>query len=155
MLEPTTLSFVIKPFEGTLSVTPAVNGSLLSDLVLGFEREHHFEPAGGYGGLVPTWFDYGPLHSYFLADFAQGNHFAQQGSIYLLGCQCGEVGCWPLEWQGTPKKTARSSGHIFNNYIAQNVTIHSSDHTFLQNRSTWTHWRHLSVTCDESRSDAI
>lgn len=96
MLEPVTLSFVIQPFEGTLSVTPAVNGSLLSDLVLGFEQEHYFEPAGGYGGLVPTWFDYGPLHSYFFGDFAPGSYFAEQGSIYLLGCQCGEVGCWPL-----------------------------------------------------------
>jgi hypothetical protein len=139
MLEPAKLSFVVQPFEGTLSVTPAVNGSLLSDLVLGFEQEHHFEPAGGYGGLVPTWFDYGPLHSYFLGDFAPG---AILQSKVRFTSSAANVGKWAAghcvaTYTG---KTTRSSGRTFNNHIAQSVTTQNSGRTFLQNRSTWTHW---------------
>ena len=107
MLEPRRLSFVVQPFEGTFSITPVVNGSLLSDMTLAFEQEQQFEPAGGYGGLIPTWFDYGPLQSYFLGDFKSGSYFEKMGSIYVLGCQCGEVGCWPLVC-----KVHRISGQI-------------------------------------------
>jgi len=36
------------------------------------------------------------LDSYFLATTAQEDHFDAPGKIALLGCECGEVGCWPL-----------------------------------------------------------
>ena len=49
-------------------------------------------PAGGYGGLVPAFFRYGPLDAYFLGQ-DQGN---PDRRTWLLGCDCGEVGCWPL-----------------------------------------------------------
>lgn len=92
-----TLSFAIQPLRyhpEELSLTPVLSGTALTELALSFEREHSFEPVGGYGGLVPNWFPYGPLDRYFLGesddkDFAEG--------CYLLGCgDCGEVGCWPL-----------------------------------------------------------
>jgi hypothetical protein len=92
-----TLSFAIKPLKHhpeQLSLTPVLNGTLLSELALSFEREHGFEPAGGYGGLVPGWFSYGPLERYFLGE-SDDEYFAN--GCYLLGCgDCGEVGCWPL-----------------------------------------------------------
>jgi len=51
---------------------------------------------GGYGGLIPQWFKYGPLERYFLADFEPNSYFAKMGIVYLFGGECGEVGCWPL-----------------------------------------------------------
>ena len=90
------LSFKIQPFEGSLSVTPVVDEIPLPELVAAFERERQFEPAGGYGGLVPEWFNYGDLDRYFLGDFEEGSYFARLKRVYLLGCYCGEVGCWPL-----------------------------------------------------------
>lgn len=96
MAKPDTLSFAVEPFEGTVSVTPMINGVSLSKLILDFEREQQFEPAGGYGGLIPTSFNYGSLSQYFLGEFENESYFAKLGPIYVLGCQCGEVGCWPL-----------------------------------------------------------
>jgi hypothetical protein len=91
-----TLSFSIQPFEGTRSITPYVNGKSLVKAVAAFEHEREFDPAGGYGGLIPEWFDYGPLNKYFLGDFEPDSYFMNLDGIYLLGCDCGEVGCWPL-----------------------------------------------------------
>ena len=42
-----------------------MNGASLTDVVSAFEREHQFEPGGGYGGLIQQWFEYGPLDRYF------------------------------------------------------------------------------------------
>jgi hypothetical protein len=92
------VSFSIEPFEGVFAITPIVNETPLTDMVASFEREQNFEPAGGYGGLVPEWFNYGPLDRYFLGDFEQNSYFAKMDRVYLLGCgACGEVGCWPLK----------------------------------------------------------
>jgi hypothetical protein len=90
------VSFKVQPFEGTLSITPVVDGTPLPEIVAAFERDEHFEPAGGYGGLIPEWFKYGALDKYFLGDFEKDSYFARMNRVYLLGCQCGEVGCWPL-----------------------------------------------------------
>ncbi len=92
-----TLSFAIEPLKyhsEVLSLTPVLNGVPLSQLAFLFEREQGFEPAGGYGGIVPNWFSYGPLEPYFLGE--SGDDYFAKGS-YLLGCgDCAEVGCWPL-----------------------------------------------------------
>jgi len=92
-----TLSFAIDPlgyYPEELSLTPVLNGTPLTELVLAFERERGFEPAGGYGGIVPNWFSYGSLERYFLGE-SNDEYFAK--GCYLLGCgDCGEVGCWPL-----------------------------------------------------------
>ena len=90
------VSFTIQPFEGTLAVTPVVDGTPFPEMIESFEREHHFEPVGGYGGLIPERFKFGPLDRYFLGDFEKESYFARMDRVYLLGCQCGEVGCWPL-----------------------------------------------------------
>ena len=92
------LSFKVQPFEGALSITPVVDGTPLPEIVAAFEREQHFEPAGGYGGLIPEWFKYGALDKYFLGDLENDSYFAGMNRVYLLGCgDCGEVGCWPLK----------------------------------------------------------
>jgi hypothetical protein len=67
--------------NGPIAVVPSIDGTALTDLVTVFERDRHFEPIGGYGGITPE----------FLVDFMAG-----LDTIYVLGCNCGEVGCWPL-----------------------------------------------------------
>jgi len=96
MAQNVRLSFSIQPFEGVFSIVPLLDGTPLTEMVLSFEGEKHFEPPGGYGGLIPQWFKYGSLSRYFLGDFEPDSYFARLGYVYLLGCQCGEVGCWPL-----------------------------------------------------------
>lgn len=49
---------------------------------------------GGYGGLVPEHFRFGDLSLYFLGSDA--SQWPKKGEASLLGCECGEVGCWPL-----------------------------------------------------------
>lgn len=96
---PSVLSFLIKPLDdhgpAVLTVTPVVDGTPLSELIECFEREQGFEPAGGYGGIIPDLFDFGPLDRYFLGE-SESEYFSHDRACYLLGCQCGEVGCWPL-----------------------------------------------------------
>ncbi|WP_245500021.1 hypothetical protein [Rhizobium leguminosarum] len=68
----------------------------MDQLVADFERATGYtDPAGGYGGLVPSFYHFGPLWRYFLGkeEPVVGN---EQGEIYILSCECGEVGCWPL-----------------------------------------------------------
>lgn len=107
MREEAILSFLVQPFRtDVLSVTPVLNGVPLIELVSRFEGEQRFQPAGGYGGLIPEFFNYGSLSSYFLADFGEDSYFRRLRGIYVLGCQCGEVGCWPLKARvGSDKKS--------------------------------------------------
>ncbi len=76
-------------------VEPFVDGVALSGLAATYEREHSYEPAGGYGGLVPDHFNFGDLSRYLIGDHQHQS--PRRGHLWLLGCQCGEVGCWPLE----------------------------------------------------------
>ena len=97
MQETCTLSFAIEPLsddEPISSIVPIINGVRLTTLVEQFELDRHYEPVGGYAGIVPTHFNFGPLDNYFLATSAD-TPFADKH--WLLGCECGEVGCWPLE----------------------------------------------------------
>jgi hypothetical protein len=97
MQEICTVLFAIEPLsddEPVSSIVPIVNGFRLAALVEEFERERLYEPVGGYAGIVPTHFNFGPLEAYFLATSA-APPFADKR--WLLGCKCGEAGCWPLE----------------------------------------------------------
>lgn len=58
------------------AVVPAIDGRLLTEIV-----------GGTYGGLVPAYFRFGPA----------AEHYApKDGSVPVLGCECGEWGCQPL-----------------------------------------------------------
>lgn len=94
---PNILSFDVgaRRVDGPLIVTPCVDGVALTVLTEQFERSHGMgDHAGGYGGLIPEYFRYGPLDRHFLDDCDE--YFRDLGCIYLLGRQCGEVGCKPL-----------------------------------------------------------
>jgi hypothetical protein len=91
------LSFQLRLLSGgATAVTPCIDGTTLSDLATAYEIMRGYDdPAGGYGGLVPDYMLYGPMDDYFLG---RGTSPCRQedGTQYMLGCQCGEVGCWPL-----------------------------------------------------------
>ena len=90
-----TVSFEIEDGD-FVAVMPFVDGTSLAALVEIYERSKgYLDPAGGYGGLVPAYFNYGPLDQY-LAGRSNTDHWASLNGIYILGCACGEVGCWPL-----------------------------------------------------------
>lgn len=76
------------------SLVPEVDGTSLVTLVGGYESARGYEPAGGYGGLVPEHFDFGDLSLFYLGSGAR--QWPQPGEAWLLGCDCGEVACWPL-----------------------------------------------------------
>lgn len=90
-----TVSFEIEKGD-VFAVTPYVDGTSLVELVEVYERaKGYLDPAGGYGGLVPAYFKYGPLNEYF-AGKSKSEYWENLKGIYLLGCSCREVGCWPL-----------------------------------------------------------
>lgn len=76
-------------------MVPVVNGRTLMDLVTEFEVTRNYEPPGGYGGLVPAFFNFGDLRAYLLG--LDNGQWPRPGTAWLLGCDCREVGCRPLE----------------------------------------------------------
>src|ERR1700678_3017256 len=78
-------------------VAPLVDGVTLMALVETFENARSFHPAGGYGGIAPELFRFGRLDRYLLGDVDDYSYWVSLGGIYLLACECGEVGCWPLQ----------------------------------------------------------
>ncbi len=56
------------------------------------------QPAGdAYGGLIPQYFGFGPMEDHF-----HGRSTDAMGPrTPVLGCECGEWGCWPLMAQIT------------------------------------------------------
>lgn len=92
------LAFQVAPLDDEPNspdaVTPYVDGESLADLVAEFETTAGFEPAGGYNGIVPVNFTFGPLQTYYLGTNA--HQWPGAGSAWLLGCDCGEAGCWSL-----------------------------------------------------------
>jgi len=93
------IDLVVRPLEeGSLPpdcVVPLIDGDDLVDLITWYERAEGYDPAGGYAGIVPTAFHYGPLLGYFLGA-RDHRYWGTIGKIAVLGCSCGEVGCWPL-----------------------------------------------------------
>ncbi len=80
------LSFEVSGVKGGAIITPRIDGVLLTTMAEQFEVSHGMtDPAGGYGGLLYAG---GSLERYFPANTAE--------RIYVLACDCGELGCWPL-----------------------------------------------------------
>lgn len=83
---------------GVIVITPHIDGRALPDIVEEFERSRGLtDPAGGYGGLIPSFFSFGALDQYFLGRSGFVDLDDRAGRLFVLGCECGEVGCWPLQ----------------------------------------------------------
>lgn len=101
MAQMNQLSFEIVPFGyercRSVAVAPLIDSVSLIELVARFEEQSRFDCAGKYAGLVPAFFRYGAfLDDYFLGKTAHDDWFGSPGKIAVLGCECGEPGCWPL-----------------------------------------------------------
>ncbi|GAA5184369.1 hypothetical protein GCM10023322_25710 [Rugosimonospora acidiphila] len=90
--------FDIRPWGGgpARELLPYVDDVSLVKLVSGFELASGYDVPGEYAGLVLDHFKFGDLTAY-LAGEPESAYRASGGVIALLGCDCGEVGCWPLE----------------------------------------------------------
>ncbi|NUP53685.1 MAG: hypothetical protein HOW97_41145 [Catenulispora sp.] len=80
--------------DGTvLVIVPYIDGVPLTELIDSFEIAAGMRPAGdAYGGLIPEFFRFGPM-----ADHFHGRSTEAMGpGTPVLGCECGEWGCWPL-----------------------------------------------------------
>jgi len=92
--------FEVRPFgdkpDGARELLPYVDDVSLVDLVSGFEHAAGYDVAGKYAGIVLDHFNFGDLTSY-LTGQPDSSYWEEAGAIALLGCDCGEVGCWPLE----------------------------------------------------------
>jgi len=108
-MTPNTLSFAVEPLNAptqmVLATIPVIDGRRLTDILIEFERKHGFTPAGAYGGLVFEQFNFGPLGRYFRQDFDADDKAFWADGIYVLGCECGEVGCWPVKCFVTSDRT--------------------------------------------------
>ncbi|MEY9969579.1 hypothetical protein ABIA33_007668 [Streptacidiphilus sp. MAP12-16] len=82
-----------KDGRGVFEVVPSVDGTALTELIDRFETNAGMQPAGdAYGGLIPEFFRFGPMQDHFLGQSTD----AMGPKTPLLGCECGEWGCWPL-----------------------------------------------------------
>ena len=89
------LSFEVVTVEGgARALVPKIDGQSLVDLVAGYESRRGYEPSGGYAGIIPAHFNFGDLTLYYEAQ--EDQQWPSPGHAWLLGCDCGEVGCWPL-----------------------------------------------------------
>lgn len=89
------LAFEVVTIDGgARALVPIIDGQSLVDLVAAYEAQHGFEPAGGYAGIIPAHFNFGDLTRYYEA--REDRQWPSPGHAWLLGCACGEVGCWPL-----------------------------------------------------------
>src|SRR5918994_3771974 len=88
------IRFLVRPRDdlGVHEVVPRVDGELLTEVVEAFERAAGMDPPGGYGGLIPAFFRFGPLDEHFHGRRAG----ADSPATPVLGCDCGEWGCWPF-----------------------------------------------------------
>jgi len=92
--------FAVQPWGDEPStaqeLVPYVDGVSLVELVAGFEQAARFDVVGGYAGIVLDHFNFGDLIGY-LTGQPDSLYWARHGAISLLGCDCGDVGCWPLD----------------------------------------------------------
>jgi hypothetical protein len=93
---PVLIAFEAEPYEtdGPTEVVPVLDGVKLTDRIHAFERDHGIETrAVSYAGLIPAHFRFGSADEHYLANESS---VGPTGKIPVLGCQCGEWGCWPL-----------------------------------------------------------
>ena len=82
-------------FEASATMlTPTLNGVSLCDLVSEFEAANDFDVVGGYDELVLDSFNFGDIAKYLSG---RAGPKRGHGVVALLGCDCGELGCWPLQ----------------------------------------------------------
>lgn len=89
------LDLAVDEWEGLATLVPSVDGTALADMVQAFEQSRGFTPAGGYAGVGPTLVAFDDIPDYYLG--VARRQWPRRERVWLLGCECGEEGCWPFE----------------------------------------------------------
>jgi len=77
-----------------VEVVPMVDGEPLTARIHRFERATGMETRDiSYGGLIPASYRFGSASVHY---FAGSESVVADGKSPVLGCECGEWGCWPL-----------------------------------------------------------
>ncbi|GHF08791.1 MULTISPECIES: hypothetical protein [Streptomyces] len=86
------IQFDCQHYDGVHEVVPRIDGLLLTELIDTFEKSAGMRPAGNaYGGLSPQHY------RFRMEDHFHGPSTNAMGpKMPVLGCSCGEWGCWPL-----------------------------------------------------------
>jgi hypothetical protein len=91
-----TVGFLARPradLGQVIEIVPAIDDAELTDLVQAFEQRAGMETRStSYGGLIPSYFNFGSIDDHFLGVARRELNRKSP----LLGCLCGEWGCWPL-----------------------------------------------------------
>jgi hypothetical protein len=96
------IEFISRPFrddDRESGIQIKINGRDLVGLVRAVEnpfadKEGHVSIAGAYAGLPPND-DTCPPSKHFLGQPSYAN-YRYDAKTQVLGCECGEAGCWPL-----------------------------------------------------------
>lgn len=91
--------------EYVFDIVPEIDGRNLVDSIAAVERAAGESKTGTHGGLIPSWFRYGPLVDYYLGN-GEPNGLHIDGKPAILGCDCGEVGCRPFYVRITVSRNA-------------------------------------------------
>ncbi|WP_052663612.1 hypothetical protein [Psychromicrobium lacuslunae] len=89
------LEFKEEGFDGgtTGGITPYIDGKSLIQLITDYENSALMDSAGEYGPVAIGWFWNHNHHDYW---YGLGS-FPAPDRIWLLGCDCGDIGDRPLE----------------------------------------------------------
>jgi len=96
------IEFISRPFrdgDRDSGIQIKINGRDLVELVRAVEnpfayKEGHASLSGAYAGLPPND-DTCPPSKHFLGEPSYAV-YRYEGKTQVLGCECGEPGCWPL-----------------------------------------------------------
>jgi hypothetical protein len=94
---PNLLSFKFEAdVEGYNIFEPVIDGIAFSELVKTFELSQGYnDPAGGYGGIPVEFTHIGDRELYYRGQIDRESSL-KLDPLYLLGCECTVVDCWPL-----------------------------------------------------------
>jgi hypothetical protein len=93
-----TIEFQVIPLDDDrpeiAQIIPFIDGWSLVQLVGDLETTKGYDPAATYAGLVPANVRLGDLDRYYTGT---QEPWSGRSRLAILGCECGEYGCWPLD----------------------------------------------------------
>ncbi|TCZ79361.1 hypothetical protein E0485_05735 [Paenibacillus albiflavus] len=71
-----------------------INGENLVELIRRYENQFDPSIAGGYEGLNIKFLN--NIKEHFTGKLNEDDLFYYEGKTLIMGCNCGEPGCWPI-----------------------------------------------------------
>ncbi|MDR0443217.1 MAG: hypothetical protein LBH44_07425 [Treponema sp.] len=124
--------------QNGLIINIYINGKKLSDILKEYEKQFDEKIAGKYDGIPLSYF--GDIIKHFTGKIDK-DMLNYNGKTQLLGCACGEAGCWPflskiktnnniLTWNEyeQPHRKINSSGGYWDYSNLQSFTFNKIDY---------------------------